>query len=124
MSANDSGATAVADATPSGTQGGGELKRAIGPKLLLLFIIGDILGTGIYALVGKVAGEVGGAAWLPLIVAFVIALLTAASYLELVTKYPKAGGAATFIHKAFGLQFVTFMVTFTVMAPEKLRLPA
>ena len=116
MSANDSGATAVADATPSGTQGGGELKRAIGPKLLLLFIIGDILGTGIYALVGKVAGEVGGAAWLPLIVAFVIALLTAASYLELVTKYPQAAGAALYTHKAFGIHFLTFMVAFTVMS--------
>ena len=32
-----------------------ELKRAIGPKLLLLFIVGDILGTGVYALTGQVA---------------------------------------------------------------------
>src|SRR4029079_10863420 len=31
-----------------------ELKRAIGPRLLLLFIVGDILGTGVYALTGKV----------------------------------------------------------------------
>ncbi len=31
----------------------GELKRAIGPKLLLFFIVGDILGGGIYALVGE-----------------------------------------------------------------------
>ena len=26
-----------------------ELKRVMGPKLLLLFIVGDILGTGVYA---------------------------------------------------------------------------
>ena len=39
-----------------------ELKRVMGPKLLLLFIVGDILGTGVYALTGQVAGEVGGAA--------------------------------------------------------------
>ena len=32
-----------------------ELKRAIGPRLLLLFIVGDILGTGVYALTGRVA---------------------------------------------------------------------
>ena len=31
------------------------LRRVMGPKLLLLFIIGDILGTGIYALTGDVA---------------------------------------------------------------------
>ena len=39
-----------------------ELKRVMGPGLLLLFIVGDILGTGVYALLGDVAGEVGGAA--------------------------------------------------------------
>jgi hypothetical protein len=32
----------------------------MGPKLLLLFIIGDILGTGIYAITGNVARQVGG----------------------------------------------------------------
>jgi APA family basic amino acid/polyamine antiporter len=29
-----------------------ELHRVMGPKLLLLFIVGDILGTGVYALTG------------------------------------------------------------------------
>ncbi len=38
-----------------------DLKRAIGNKLLFFFILGDILGGGIYALVGEVAGEVAGA---------------------------------------------------------------
>ena len=78
-----------------------ELRRVMGPKLLLLFIIGDILGTGVYALTGQVAAEVGGAAWLPFLVAFFVALLTAFSYLELVTKYPQAAGAALYVHKAF-----------------------
>ncbi|YAL84488.1 APC family permease [Dermacoccaceae bacterium W4C1] len=92
-----------------------ELNRVMGPKLLLLFIVGDILGTGIYALTGQVAAEVGGAAWAPFLVAFAVAMITAFSYLELVTKYPQAGGAATFVHKAFGIHFVTFIVCFTVM---------
>ena len=65
-----------------------ELKRAIGPKLLLFFVIGDILGTGIYALTGSVAGRIGGALWLPFLLAFVVAYFTAFSYLELVGKYP------------------------------------
>jgi APA family basic amino acid/polyamine antiporter len=93
-----------------------ELKRVMGPKLLLLFIVGDILGTGVYALTGDVAAEVGGAAWAPFLVAFAIALVTGFSYLELVTKYPQAAGAALYTHKAFGLHFLTFMVCFTVMA--------
>jgi len=92
------------------------LKRVLGPRLLLLFIVGDILGTGVYALTGDVAAEVGGAAWLPFLVAFAVAMVTAFSYLELVTKYPQAAGAALYTHKAFGIHFVTFMVTFTVMS--------
>ncbi|MET4052620.1 APA family basic amino acid/polyamine antiporter [Frigoribacterium sp. PvP054] len=96
-------------------EGPTELKRAIGPKLLLLFIVGDILGTGVYALTGQVAAEVGGAAWLPFLIAFAVALVTAFSYLELVTKYPQTAGAALYVHKAFGIHFVTFIVCFVVM---------
>ncbi len=93
-----------------------ELKRAIGPKLLLLFIVGDILGTGVYALTGEVAGEVGGAGWAPILLAFAVATVTAFSYLELVTKYPQAAGAALYTHKAFGIHIVTFLVTFAVLS--------
>jgi APA family basic amino acid/polyamine antiporter len=91
------------------------LQRVMGPWLLLLFIVGDILGTGIYALTGQVAKQVGGVVWLPFVVAFVVALITAFSYLELVTKYPKAAGAALYTHKAFGIHFLTFIVAFAVM---------
>lgn len=93
-----------------------ELKRVLGPGLLLLFIIGDILGTGIYALTGTVAKEVGGMVWLPFLLAFTVAVMTAFAYLELVTKYPQAGGAAVYTNKAFKIGFLTFMVAFTVMA--------
>src|SRR6476661_8790940 len=92
-----------------------DLKRVLGPKLLLLFIVGDILGAGVYAVTGKLAGQVGGIAWLPFLVAFAVATLTAFSYLELVTKYPQAAGAALYVHKAFGVHFFTFLICFTVM---------
>jgi basic amino acid/polyamine antiporter, APA family len=91
------------------------LVRVMGPWLLLLFIVGDILGTGIYALTGQVAKQVGGVVWLPFVVAFVVALMTAFSYLELVTKYPRAAGAALYTHRAFGIHFFTFIVAFAVM---------
>ncbi len=87
----------------------------MGPGMLLLFIVGDILGTGVYALVGDVAAEVGGAAWVPFLLAFLIAAVTALSYLELVTKYPQAAGAALYAQKAYDNQFVTFVVAFVVM---------
>jgi basic amino acid/polyamine antiporter, APA family len=105
--------TAAADRTSDGQPA---LKRVMGPGLLLLFIVGDILGTGIYALTGQVAAQVGGVVWLPFLVAFVVALITAFSYLELVTKYPQAAGAALYTHKAFGIHFVTFLVAFAVMS--------
>ncbi|GGV38314.1 APC family permease [Streptomyces spectabilis] len=91
------------------------LRRVLGPKLLILFVIGDILGTGIYATTGKVAGKVGGALWLPFLIGFVVAILTAASYVELVGKYPKAAGAALYTQKAFKVPFLTFIIAFMVM---------
>ena len=93
-----------------------ELKRVIGPKLLFFFVIGDILGTGIYALTGSVAGRIGGALWVPFVGAFLVAFLTAFSYLELVGKYPRAAGAALYTNRAFGIPFLTFIVAFTVMS--------
>ena len=107
-------ATATTPSTDSESRP--ELKRVMGPKLLLLFIIGDILGAGIYAVTGTIAGQVGGIAWLPFLVAFAVAALTALSYLELVTKHPQAAGAALYTHKAFGIHFVTFLVAFTVIS--------
>ena len=76
----------VFDATPASNDT--ELKRVLGPGLLLLFIVGDILGAGVYAVTGTMAGIVGGIVWLPFLLAFVVAALTALSYLELVTQVP------------------------------------
>lgn len=104
----------VNDTAPGGAQEPG-LKKVMGPKLLLFFVVGDILGTTIYSLTGKVAGLVGGALWIPFLVSFVVAFLTAFSYLELVGKYPKAGGAPLYVHKAFGIHFLTFLIAFAVM---------
>jgi amino acid transporter len=101
--------------TDSSTVSGPGLRRVIGPKLLLFLVIGDMLGTGIYALTGDVAGRVGGAAWLAFGGAFVVALFTATSYLELVGKYPHAAGAALYSQRAFNSRFVTFLVGFAVM---------
>src|SRR4029453_2986600 len=78
--------TTAEERTPAGQP---TLKRVMGPGLLLLFIVGDIVGTGIYALTGQVAAEVGGVVWLPFLVAFLVALVTAFSYLELVSRYQR-----------------------------------
>jgi basic amino acid/polyamine antiporter, APA family len=105
----------VTENTASADEKSPSLKRVMGPRLLYFFVIGDILGTGVYALTGSVAGEIGGALWLPFLAAFVIAFLTAFSYLELVGKYPRAAGAALYTHRAFRKPFLTFLVAFAVM---------
>lgn len=92
-----------------------KLKRGITPTLLLFFIIGDMVGGGIYALTGEVGAVVGGAIWAAFLLALVLAVFTAFSYAELVTKYPRAGGAAAYIHRAFRTPFLTFMITFAVV---------
>ena len=92
------------------------LRRAITGPALFLFILGDVLGAGVYALVGKIAVQVGGAVWVPLLVALGFALLTAGSYAELVTKYPKAGGSAVFAERAFGSPLLSFLVGFAMLA--------
>ncbi len=93
-----------------------KLKQGITGPLLFLFILGDVLGAGIYALMGSLSAEVGGALWAPLVLALVLALLTAGSYAELVTKYPKAGGAAVFAERAFKIPLVSFLVGFSMLA--------
>ncbi|AEI12066.1 APC family permease [Cellulomonas gilvus] len=92
------------------------LRRAVTGPLLFLFILGDVLGAGVYALVGVLADEAGGVLWLPLVVALAMALLTAASYAELVTKYPRAGGSAVFAQRAFGRPWLSFLVGFSMLA--------
>jgi APA family basic amino acid/polyamine antiporter len=93
-----------------------KLKQAISGPLLFAFILGDVLGAGIYALMGVLSGKVGGALWAPLLLALALAMLTAGSYAELVTKYPKAGGAAVFAERAFGRPLVSFLVGFCMLA--------
>lgn len=91
------------------------LNRTLTTPLLYFFILGDVLGAGVYVLVGQVAAESGGAVWVPLVVALGLALLTASSYAELATKYPRAGGASHYTTLAYG-PFVGFFAGFCMLA--------
>ncbi len=53
-----------------------ELKRTVGPGQMMLYGIGSMLGAGIYGLVGRAAGVMGGAMWLAFLLAMTAALLT------------------------------------------------
>ena len=105
-----------ATTSPAQAEAPNRLRRAITGPMLFAFILGDVLGAGIYALMGVLSAEAGGALWAPLTAALLLALLTAGSYAELVTKYPRAGGAAVFAERAFRSPLVSFLVGFCMLA--------
>ena len=92
------------------------LKRSITGRLLFFYVLGDVLGSGIYVLIGSVAGAVGGAFWIAFAVGVTVATVTGMAYAELVTKYPQAAGAALYVNKAFQNRMLTFLVTVTFLA--------
>ncbi|MFE1645791.1 APC family permease [Microbacterium sp. P01] len=93
-----------------------ELKRSITGKQLYFYVVGDVLGSGIYVLVGLVAAAVGGAFWMAFLVGVAIATVTGLAYAELVTKYPQAAGASLYINKAFRSPILTFFITICMLS--------
>ncbi|KTD42231.1 APC family permease [Legionella parisiensis] len=85
------------------------LIRALGLGALIIYGVGDILGAGIYALVGKIAGHAGSLTWLSFAIAMGIISLTALSYSELGSRFPKSGGVSIYIHEAFGTQWFSIL---------------
>jgi amino acid transporter len=92
------------------------LRRSITGKQLFFYTLGDVLGSGIYVLIGLVAAAVGGAFWIAFALGVTVAAITGAAYAELVTKYPQAAGAALYVKKAFGSTALTFLVTVSFLA--------
>ena len=79
-------------------------------------MVGDVLGSGIYVLVGLVAAAVGGAFWMAFLAGVAIATITGLAYAELVTKYPQAAGASLYINKAFRSPLLTFFITICMLS--------
>ena len=94
----------------------GELKRSITGRLLVFYTLGDVLGSGIYVLIGLVAAAVGGAFWIAFALGVTVAAITGSAYAELVTKYPQAAGASLYVNKAFGNRPLTFLITVSFLA--------
>lgn len=93
-----------------------ELKQGVSGRLLYFYVLGDVLGSGIYVLIGLVAGAVGGAFWAAFAVGVTVATITGLAYAELVTKYPQAAGAALYVNKAFKNKTLTFFITFCMLS--------
>src|SRR5918996_1174891 len=96
-------------------QAGPGLARRLGLTVLILYGVGDILGAGIYALVGKVAGIAGAAAWISFIFSGFLALVTGLSYAELSSRIPRSAGVAAFSAHAFNNPLVPALVGILVL---------
>lgn len=95
-----------------------ELKRELSLIEITLAGIGNILGAGIYVLMGKAAGLAGNLVWFSFLFAGVTAALSAFSYMELSSMYPRAGAEYEFVKKAFGERvglFVGLLVIYFVV---------
>lgn len=86
------------------------LKRRIGFWLLTLYGVGVMVGAGIYVLVGVVAETAGGWAPLAFLIAGLVAVPTALSYSELVTRIPESAGEAAWVARATGSRRLAALV--------------
>lgn len=91
-----------------------KLKRVLGLFDTTVAGIGIILGAGIYALIGKAAGIAGNAIWLSFVIGAIVAGLTALSYAELSSAFPKAGAEYVYTGRAFGKR-VAFLVNWLLV---------
>ncbi len=105
---------AVDDASASAS--GPALVRTMGLGALIVYGVGDMLGSGVYGLIGKAAGVMGNAVWLAFAASMVAALLTGLSYASLGSRYPRAAGVSFVTHRAFGMPFLSYLVGLAVVA--------
>jgi len=86
------------------------LARSLGLSLITLYGLGNILGAGIYVLVGEVVGAAGMGAPIAFVMAAMIAALTAFSYGELAARFPVSAGEAVYVDEAFDLRWLSMVV--------------
>ncbi len=77
------------------------LKRVLGLSGLTFYGVGIILGAGIYSVLGVAAKYSGEALWISFALSGAVALVTAFSYAELATTYPKASAEFTYLRQSF-----------------------
>lgn len=100
--------------SPPGTDAG--LKRSLGLTLITLYGLGNILGAGIYVLIGEVVAAAGLGAPLAFLLAAIVAALSAFTYGELAARFPVSAGEAVYVHQAFELRWLSMAVGLMIAA--------
>jgi basic amino acid/polyamine antiporter, APA family len=91
------------------------LRRVLGLWELTASGVGIIIGAGIYVLVGAATAEAGSAVWLAFVLAAVLSALTALSYVELASMFPRASSEYEFTSHV-APPWVAFVVGWTMTA--------
>ena len=92
------------------------LRRSLSLPLAIFYGLGNILGAGIYVLVGKVAGVAGYYTPLSFLLSGLVVAATAFTYAELVSRYPRSAGEAVYVQQAFALPKLSVMVGLAICA--------
>ncbi|BCD59277.1 hypothetical protein NitYY0814_C0007 [Nitratiruptor sp. YY08-14] len=91
------------------------LKRAVTLPYLIFYGAGNIIGAGIYVLIGKIAQISGYYAPFSFILACFAVLFTALCYAELAARYPYASAEAYYLERAFSLPKISTVVGFIII---------
>lgn len=100
----------------SDSRSGPALRRGLNLPLLLLYGVGNILGAGIYVLVGEVTAIAGYHAPIAFLAAALIAGITGVTYVELSSRYPLSAGEAVYVDEGFGRRRLSALVGLLVCA--------
>lgn len=76
------------------------LKRTLSWPAVAAYGLGSILGAGIYSVIGSAADVAGEAMWMAFALSALVALVTALSYAELSTMFPRAGAEFVYLRSA------------------------
>ncbi|MEM3655478.1 MAG: amino acid permease [Thermoprotei archaeon] len=96
----------------------GSLPRQLGLFQVVTYGIGNIVGAGIYVLVGASAGLAGTLLWLSFLIGAVIAAFTGLTYAELASMYPKAASEYIYLGRAYGSRPLSFITEWTMFITE------
>ena len=92
-----------------------KLKRRISLFGVTLYGVGNVLGAGIYALIGEVVGITGNISWLSFILASITGALTGLSYAELSSMFPKSAAEFVYTEEAFKIRILSFILGWIII---------
>lgn len=91
------------------------LKRSLSLPMAVFYGVGNILGAGIYVLIGKVVGVAGFFAPLAFLLSALIVVPTAFTYAEWVSRLPRSAGEAVYVNEAFGSRILSTLVGLLIL---------